>query len=343
MRLFSLLRKSSSLSDCVKVGFMLIINLLPGRTRAEEVVKPAWDELTEVKIVSSIDGTEQPSLYWTPEKIGAEPRPLLICLHTWSGDYTQNNSAWLNEAVHRGWLFIHPNFRGMNNTPAACGSKLARQDILDACAWMQSHFPVDKSRIYIAGTSGGGHMTMLMAGHHPDSFSGASAWVGISDIAEWYRFHTKEGQPDDYAQHILDALGGPPGSSKSIDADYRDRSPIFHLDRAVGLPLDISAGVMDGHTGSVPIQHSLLAYNVLAKKQKLPTISEEEIEQLWVNHQLTDPTSSDRGIDDVYEREIFLRRKAGKTRITIFDGGHEGLPHAACEWLAQQQRETKSK
>ncbi|MEX0727683.1 MAG: prolyl oligopeptidase family serine peptidase [Planctomycetaceae bacterium] len=305
--------------------------------------EPKWADLTKVEIVSSADGTEQPSLVWVPENVGEQPRPLLICLHTWSGDYTQDNSPWLKEAVGRGWLFIHPHFRGMNNTPAACGSKLARQDILDALAWMQDHYPVDNGRIYLAGASGGGHMTMLMAGHHPDRFSAASAWVGISDIAEWYRFHVKDGKPDDYAQHILDALGGPPGASKEIDADYRDRSPIFHLAGAVEIPLDIAAGVMDGHTGSVPIQHSLLAYNVLAKKQKLPTLPEDEIEELWVNHKLSHPTGSDRGIDESYGREIVLRRTAGKTRITLFDGGHEGLPHAACEWLAKQKRETKSK
>lgn len=312
-------------------------------SQAADDGKIAWADLAEVKIVSTADDTEQPSLYWIPADLSDESRPLLVCLHTWSGDYKQDNSIWLTEAIARGWLFVHPNFRGPNKTPAACGSKLARQDVLDAVEWMQSHFPVDSRRIYIAGASGGGHMTMLMAGHHPDRFSAASAWVGISDIAEWYHFHVKGGEPDNYAQNILDALGGPPGSSKNRDADYRDRSPIFHIQNAVDLPLDIAAGVTDGHDGSVPIRHSLLAYNVLAKKQKLPIVSEQEIDQLSTDQKLSNPTDSDRGVDETYGREIFLRRKAGKARITIFNGGHEGLPHAACEWLAKQERATKLK
>ncbi len=301
-----------------------------------------WSDLTEIAIASSADGTEQPSLYLAPKSPLNESVPLLVYLHSWSTDYHQDNTDWLREAAARGWLFIQPNFRGQNDTPQACGSKLARQDILDAVEWMQSKYPVDSRRIYLAGTSGGGHMTMLMAGHHPDRFSAASAWVGIGDIAEWYRFHVKEGQPDKYADDIVKSLGGPPGTSDEIDAEYRDRSPQFHIRRAVGLPLDIAAGVTDGHTGSVPIQHSLLVFNELAKVQKLPLVSAREIDELWTNQKLTTPGKSDQGIDPTYEREIFLRRTAGKCRVTIFDGGHEGLPHAACEWLSHQQRETKT-
>ena len=44
---------------------------------------------------------------------------------------------------------------------------------------------------------------------------------------------------------------------------------------------------------------------------------------------------------DLFEPErLFLRRNAGPARVTIFDGGHEGLPHAACEWLSKQHRKT---
>ena len=39
-----------------------------------------------------------------------------------------------------------------------------RQDILDAVDWVLKRYPVDEKRIYLTGTSGGGHMSMLMAG-----------------------------------------------------------------------------------------------------------------------------------------------------------------------------------
>ncbi len=329
-------------STTLQMGMIYMTGLLFGSAVRGDEAELNWSDLTEVTIASSADGTDQPSLYLAPKSPIKVPVPLLVYLHSWSSDYHQDNIGWLKEAAARGWLFIQPNFRGQNDTPQACGSKLARQDILDAIEWMQSKYHVDTRRIYLAGSSGGGHMTMLMAGHHPDRFSAASAWVGIGDLAEWYRFHTKDGQPGKYADDILKSLGGPPGTSKEIDNEYRDRSPQFHIRNAVSLPLDIAAGVTDGHTGSVPIQHSLFVYNELANAQKLPLVSELEIDELWTDQKMSNPGPSDRGVDPTYEREILLRRTAGKCRVTIFDGGHEGLPHAGCEWLSRQQRETKA-
>ena len=64
---------------------------------------------------------------------------------------------------------------------------------------------------------------------------------------------------------IEKSLGGPPGTSDEIDADYRDRSPVFHLPSVNDLPVSIWAGVEDGHSGSVPIRHSLAAFNAIAE------------------------------------------------------------------------------
>ena len=113
--------------------------------------------LSEISVTSSLDGSRQPSRTWIPKRASQRPTPLFVFLHSWSGDYRQDNSAWLKEAVARGWIFLHPNFRGRNDTPAACGSKLARSDILDAIDWVTDKYKVDPARIYLAGSSGGGH------------------------------------------------------------------------------------------------------------------------------------------------------------------------------------------
>lgn len=294
--------------------------------------------LVETTVKSSIDGEEQAVLFWAPKVATLEKTPLLVFLHSWSGDYKQDNSKWQKEAVERGWIFLHPNFRGPNNSPKACGSKFARQDILDAMDFAESQFQVDAERVYLAGTSGGGHMAMLMAGHHSKRFSAVSAWVGISDLAEWYRFHTKDGKPANYAQMILKSLGGPPGDGAKRDADYRDRSPLFHLQNVGDLPIDIYAGVQDGHTGSVPIAHSLKAFNVIAAAHKTELISDEEMLQLWESKKLITPLASDRKPDSDLARGILLRRMSRSARVTIFDGGHEGLPAPACHWLNVQRR-----
>lgn len=306
--------------------------------------------LKEVQVVSTLDQVLQPVRVWSPHEL-KQPTPMLVFLHSWSGDWRQDNAKWQREAVARGWIFLHPNFRGRNDHPEACGSPLARRDILDAIAWAEKNYPVDKERIYLAGTSGGGHMAMLMAARHPERFSAVSAWVGISDLPAWYTFHTPDGQPQNYARMILACLGGPPGKNPAIDADYRDRSPLHHIHNAVGLPLDLNAGVNDGHTGSVPIDQTLNAFNVVAAafQKSLPAdvqspanllISENEIRELLKQRRLTQPRVSDTATDNSYNRELRLRRQAGACRVTIFDGGHEGLPTPACAWLARQKQQT---
>ncbi len=296
--------------------------------------------LEEIHITSTLDGVSQSVRCWIPDRARSESTPLFIFLHSWSGDYTQNNSKWQREAVKRKWIFLHPNFRGPNRSPQACGSRFARQDIIDTLEYALKNYQVDRSRIYLAGSSGGGHMAMLMAGHYPERFSAVSAWVGISDLAAWYRFHTKDGKPQHYAKMILASLGGPPGTNQKIDLEYKDRSPIFHLHKIGNLPIDLSAGVHDGHSGSVPIYHTLKAYNVIATANHGKTVSKNEMDQLWENRKLSSPGASDKAGDNTYSRKIHLRRNTGPARITIFEGGHESLPDAACEWLSKQRRNT---
>ena len=231
--------------------------------------------LSDIHVKSTLDGTMQPSRLWVPEGEAAKPAPLLVSLHSWSGDYTQDRSDWQTEAVAREWIYLQPNFRGVNDHPEACGSPLARQDILDAIDWVVERHNVDTSRIYLGGASGGGHMSLLMAARHPERFSAVSAWVGITDLEDWYRFHSRNGEPERYAQMIAASCGGPPGASAEVDEQYRDRSSIHFLQQAVGLPLDIAAGVKDGKTGSVPIRHSLRAFNVVAKAGGHETIPKQ--------------------------------------------------------------------
>ena len=323
-------------------GFLSLITavLIPvSFARADD--KPSLPGLTEVKITSSLDQTPQPSLYWAPDSATDQPTPLLVFLHSWSGDYKQKNDAWLLEAVKRGWMYLHPDFRGRNDTPQACGSKLARQDILDAVDFARKKFQIDPQRIYLAGTSGGGHMSMLMAGHHPDRFSAVSAWVGISDIAEWYCFHLKDGVPQNYAKMILKSLDGLPGENVDRDANYRDRSPVFHLKSVRDLPIELAAGIRDGYSGSVPISHTLLAWNEIARAKSGGGIELAEVDRLTKlggQPEQLKKTLANLEIDGTFGRKIVLRQSVKKSQVTIFDGGHEGIASAACDWLSMQQR-----
>jgi acetyl esterase/lipase len=223
----------------------------------------------------------------------------------------------------------------VNRTPQACGSPAACQDILDAVKWVQARYRVDQRRIYLTGVSGGGHMTMLMVGKHPQPWAAASAWVGISDLRTWHDRHA-EGK---YGQMLRQCCGGKPMTNAEVDRQYRQRSPVTWLHRSLPVPLDMAAGIHDGHTGSVPIRHSLQAFNLVARAAGEMPITEQEMAQLGRrNGRLDKPRPSDRVKDAILGREIYLRRMAGKSRVTIFEGGHEGIAAAAVNWLERHAK-----
>lgn len=303
---------------------------------------PAKDDVTNeairtvsqtVEIPSTLDGVNQPCLVWTAQ--GDEPRPLLVLLHTWGGTYEQQLDNYIDQTFIHNWHCIKPHFRGPNRHPDACGSLKARQDVLDAVDWAENNLDIDADRIYLVGGSGGGHMTMRMCGHAPKVFAAASAWCGITDLAAWYREHVKEGVVGQYAKDIVASIGGVPGSSPAVDKEVLDRSPVPHMHNASKMHLDIAHGVHDGKKGSVPFWHSIWAFNRIAEKLGEPQVSQEEIEQLWNNGRLDHPQLGETDPDPTYSgREIYLRRRAGNCRLTIFNGAHEVLAPAACDWLA---------
>ena len=279
-----------------------------------------------LEITSTADGTSQPS--WFVAAKGDAPRPMLVFLHAWSSSLdTFDYTPWPTLAAERNWHILMPNFRGPNHTPEACGSALARQDVLDSVDAVCRTRAIDTKRVFLAGTSGGGHMAMVMAGHAPERWAGVSAWVGISDVAAWHA-ETKAADRK-YYKDIEKVVGGAPGSGEAIEADLRYRSPVHHLAAAKDVPLDLCAGVHDGHTGSVPIHHTLDAFNAVARARGEAEISDEVIRDLSARKL---DAYQDTGLT-IADRQVYLRREAGPCRVTIFEGGHEHLPSAAMAWF----------
>jgi len=288
-------------------------------------------ESVTIEVRSSIDGTDQPCGFVASDKPG--PQPMLVLLHPWShGYHTYDLSDWVAEATRRGWHVLQPDFRGPNCTPDACASPKARQDIVDAVALACERYAVDKDRVFVAGASGGGHMAMVMAAHVPGLWAAASASCGISDLAAWHAESKAAGSK--YCMDIEATVGGAPGTSKAVDAELRYRSPVHHMAAAKNLPIDIATGIHDGHTGSVPIHHSIDAFNAIAKALGAPGVTENELRTLSDGK----PLATDEEQDASFGRQIYLRRYAGPSRLTIFEGGHEGVPAAVCAWLENHCR-----
>jgi len=298
---------------------------------SEEIPGVKGRKVSTIKYPCSADKSRQQALWHAPET--DEPLPLLVGLHSWSTDY-RNVGQYGKWCIDHNWVFIGPQFRGANNKPEACGSDLAVQDIIDAVEYAKEHANVDRGRIYLVGASGGGHAAMLMAGRAPELWAAVSAWAGISDIRAWHIECKKAGRH--YAGMIEKCCGGPPGASPEVDAQYKKRSPLTHLPNAKNVMLDINVGIHDGHTGSVPVSHSLNAFNaVAAEKDRL---SEEDIRYFLQKRRVPDHLK--RKPDDLLweGKGTLFQRTSGKVRITVFDGGHGILQDQALQWLARQQK-----
>lgn len=292
-----------------------------------------WPEaVQEISYWSQADSTQQPALFYDS---GSEhAKPLLVGLHTWSGDYRQTSSVpYANWCLQKDWVLVHPNFRGPNNRPEATGSELVVGDILSAVDYALENANVDTNRIYLIGSSGGGYTSLLMAGKTPQVWAGISAWVPIVDLKAWY-YESLERQ-NKYAQDIVQSCGGPPGASDSVDAEYYKRSPI-HVLSAAAMPLDINAGIYDGHIGSVPISHSLRAFNAVAApadtldRQTMIFFEQQAHVPKHLQWQSTDPFYG--------EKPVLFRRMSRNARISLFEGGHDMIPNAALHWLSQQSK-----
>lgn len=325
----------------------LVISFPPTIHSQISSVKNYPPEVRKIHYLSSADQSEQPALFYRPdlEKSGkSEKRPLLVALHTWSGNYLQGGGkTYARWCIDQGWAFIHPNFRGPNWTPEALGSDLVVADIVSAVDYARENASIDENRIYLIGVSGGGHASLLLAGRAPDIWAGVSAWCGISDIAKWHDETKQAGRG--YWKHIEQALGGDPNTDPKRKKDADHRSPLNWLNQARPVNIDINHGINDGRVGpappygSVPFTHSLNAFNQVLPAQSSERIPNEAILEAWTS-EVPDGLPDCQSLkDSLYGNHPPVYRKtSGNTRVTLFQGGHEIVHLAALNWLAQQRK-----
>ena len=283
----------------------------------------------KITFKSSIDGSIQEAFTIIPPNIVPDETYLVVSLHSWSSDLNQRSD--LESLVFgRGWCYLFPNFRGPNQHPDACGSKIAQQDILDALEQTLNQHGLSSSRVFLTGTSGGGHMTMLMAGLYPERWRAACAWVGISDLVAWHQTHRGKR----YGNMIEKSCGGAPDQSPATEREYHDRSPINFISGASALPIALFTGIHDGHRGSVPVRQSIDAFNVICTHNGDPVVSELEIQQLSVeNGRLNQPREGDEGYSESLRRKYYLKRSSKDAQLLIFEGGHEGISSGTIDWF----------
>jgi len=330
--------KHINMTNALLLGLLAIMPAVYGadapvaESQGKVALKGWPSAVQKVRYMSTADNTLQPTLFYKPA--GAKPVPLLVALHTWSGDYLQPEPAYAKWCIAKGWAFVHPNFRGPNKTPEACGSELVVKDIISAVEYAKQNANIDPDRIYLVGGSGGAYAAMLLAGRAPQLWAGVSAWCGIFDLRDWYKQTSV--RKLNYATMMESSCGGVPGTSAEVDAQFRARSASAYLSKAKGVPVDLNTGIFDGHKGSVPTSQSLEAFNCLASPGD--RLSAADI--AFITKQAKIPDALKKEINDpLYSRcKALLRKTSGNTRVTVFEGGHDMLFEAAFAWLEQQRK-----
>jgi dienelactone hydrolase len=295
---------------------------MAGRTPNE----PKWDSteiahwssaFTRVEIPAE-DGALQPAMVRRASV--SKPRPLMVSLHTWSAGYEQQD-PFADVALARDWHYIHPHFQGPNRHSNACLSPRVISDVDDAIAWALREWNVDPEEITMVGVSGGGHVTCGMYLNTRHKVKEFHAWVPVIDIERWYQESTARKLV--YAGEILQCVGTVANGELNVE-EARRRSPIhMRIPDAPKGRLSIYAGIHDGYTGSVPVSHSIRFYNRLVDAWGKPSerVSAEEMIDLLSRAATPNPSHP-----AVRGRAVYLHRQSGPVSLTIFEGGHEGLP-----------------
>lgn len=280
-----------------------------------------WPEpFQRVEITSTLDSTQQSAWYYGTTE--TKPMPLLVFLHSWSGDYQQRDTLAIM-AVKENWNYIHPDFRGPNKTIKACCSDYALEDIDQSIDYVMQNSRVDHSRIFVIGSSGGGYAALAtyMKSRHP--IHTISAWVPISDLEAWY--HESVIRKNKYADDILKCTGSETGNLNIAEA--HKRSPIFWETPERSTLLNIYTGVNDGIEGSVPITQSINFYNKIVKDLGA-TDPKHLVDDKNVRY-LLEHRKPLGDFGELQGRSVCLKKNYKNISLVVFDGGHEMLETTA--------------
>jgi pimeloyl-ACP methyl ester carboxylesterase len=293
-----------------------------------------WQQMVprieDIRFVSTADGTEQPAL-WLPPLVQT-PAPLLVVVHSWSLGYFQWSSApYAAWADLNGWAMIAPDFRGPNSRPETTGSDLAVQDVVDAIDFAMAHGEIDENRVFVIGYSGGGMMSLLLAGRHPDRISGAVSWVPVYDLIDWY-VYVRDNNVGDYGEEIVSSCGGDPSVPGPAQDSCIARSPMTHLQAAADadLPIYIGHGLSDV---TVPPDYAVRAFDQLVEPaDRLGA----EFAGAVREHTIPENVLTAQGTPTYFEGEdpvVWFARTSGPITVVLFDGRHDMVYHPGLAWI----------
>ena len=146
-------------------------------SRWDDANAARWDaDFKVVDIPSKTGGDPQKAYIY---KASEAKRPLIVSLHTWSGDYRQADPL-AAEAKAKDYNYIHPDFQGANTRPEAMGSELVVKNLQEAIEYAVKATEANPQEVHVIGVSGGGMAALLAYMNVTCAVKSFSAWAPIA-------------------------------------------------------------------------------------------------------------------------------------------------------------------
>lgn len=196
----------------------------------------------EVTLTSSYDGSERIIACQTP--VGYDPKqpvPLLVSIGGTGEDCWDALYHYAERANTYGWLLVAPRVRGLRRDWGGRTASLAAQrDVMDAIAYMQQHYAVDATRIYMSGFSAGGGVAATVAAKHPHVFAAVVDWIGPTDLEGWV-----EQRPELLDGLVVNDIGCAPTAGPDCRFEWQRRSAKEYVGNLKHVPMAIVHGRSD--------------------------------------------------------------------------------------------------
>lgn len=241
----------------------------------------AWREassdfmrMEKITYPSRADDLDIPAFVFQPlESDGLQAHPAIVWVHeNIRGHLYEHYIPYVREATARGYVVIAPEYRGsigygrrFYDAIDYGGAEV--DDVTTAVAVLAGRYPqVDPNRVAIIGWSHGGMIALLAIFRDPLTFRAAAAIVPVTNLFQRLAWKGVDGQRHTFDPH--NRFGGPPWVRPDV---YRERSPLFHVDK-LQIPLLVHLADNDNDVNieeGMPLVDALRARKPLLAETKV--------------------------------------------------------------------------
>jgi dipeptidyl aminopeptidase/acylaminoacyl peptidase len=224
-------------SEQLATGRPDFVRMLRQQAETDRTWQAAGDGFMQVeKIIyrSSKGDLDIPAFVFQPLRLrGARQHPAIVWVHeNIRGHLYEHYIPYIREATARGFVVIAPEYRGSIGYGKTFydaidygGAEV--DDVVTAATVIAARYPeVDPTRVGIIGWSHGGLITLLAIFRNPTTFRAAAALVPVTNL-----FQRLARKGVDRQRRAIDPQNRFGGSPSEKPQAYRDRSPLFHIDR----------------------------------------------------------------------------------------------------------------